>query len=516
MQLQRDKSARHGQLQIALWCITIIIGAAVTAPVAGDLIRVWRSNTELGHGPLLVLICAGLVWGCRAKLPPIEPDVIGSLWLLVPAALVHLTGSWLEIDLFRVLGLMGLLAGSIWLGCGLGVLRGLAGPLGLLLFSIPWPTSVSERLSFPLQTTSSAYATMLCGLLGQRIQQSGIQLSIMPETGTEPLYTILVSRACSGLTSLHVLLALGYLIAYLTPVRWPHRAALFSATIPIAVLANAVRLTFILLAGGHIGPEAARWVHDHEAPVLIALAGLLLVGLRAALLAGGPGASAPANPAPVVPPVRFRNGWSTPLLLSTFLGLLLAARTAAAKRPAERGSEPDFFQNTSLAYRDWQVKERDLDASERAQLAPDSVLVRQFESADGAQIELSTIAGRKRSTLHSPGSCLVGCGWERLDESEHAVILGDGQVRMTRALMGLGSRQLLVTYFFTDGARSAPTLLGFQAAGLWQQFRSRSRMQAVVRIVAPVRSSLAETQALSDDFLLQVVPKVLKSIRQAQ
>jgi exosortase/archaeosortase family protein len=94
-----------------------------------------------------------------------------------------------------------------------------------------------------------------------------------------------VAQKCSGLTSLSVLLALAYLIACHTPVRLGWKTLMVAVMVPLALLANTVRLTLVLLAGTHISAAAAQWVHDHEAPVLIFFCSLGIMAFRQALLA---------------------------------------------------------------------------------------------------------------------------------------------------------------------------------------------------------------------------------------
>jgi exosortase/archaeosortase family protein len=55
--------------------------------------------------------------------------------------------------------------------------------------------------------------------------------------------------------------------------------------LPLTLFSNSIRLTLILAAGGYQSAELARWVHDHEAPVLVLLCSIGLLGLRQALLA---------------------------------------------------------------------------------------------------------------------------------------------------------------------------------------------------------------------------------------
>jgi len=68
-------------------------------------------------------------------------------------------------------------------------------------------------------------------------------------------YSLEVADACSGIRSLVALLALGALYAYWTQKRLPAQITLFLATIPIAVLANVIRvvITTILASVGLMG-----------------------------------------------------------------------------------------------------------------------------------------------------------------------------------------------------------------------------------------------------------------------
>jgi exosortase/archaeosortase family protein len=121
-------------------------------------------------------------------------------------------------------------------------------------------------------------------MLGLPLHQDGVQIYVRPNPEADPVYSIVVAKACSGLTSMMVLLALGYLTALFTPAKMGWRVLLFASVIPLALLANAVRLTIILLFGTHWSAAAANWVHDNEAPVLIFACSLGLMGLRYAVL----------------------------------------------------------------------------------------------------------------------------------------------------------------------------------------------------------------------------------------
>jgi exosortase len=249
-----------------------------------SLVEQWRADARLSHSPLLVAIAVGLFWMHRVELKKVNTPSPIALPLLVIMTLLYVAAVWADIVFLRPFAFLGMVTGAVGYLAGRTALNVVAGALGLLVFTLPWPSSLIETISFPLQLTSSAYAALFSGLLGFPIHREGVHLSVMSVSEDKPIYSILVASQCSGLTSIIVLLALGYLIAYFTPTRWWGRLALVAAVIPLALLANALRLTTILIAGAQHGAALAQWVHDHEQPVLIFICSLGLLGLRQALL----------------------------------------------------------------------------------------------------------------------------------------------------------------------------------------------------------------------------------------
>ncbi len=220
----------------------------------------------------------------RDELRQWESKSRAGLALLLFTALLHVAAVWADVEFLQPLSLIGMAAGAVWYFGGFRALGVTAGALGFLVFMIPWPTTLVERLAFPLQLTSSAYAALLGGLLGLPIVRDGVHLHVMPNPEAAPVYSVLVAKQCSGLTSLMVLLALGYLIAYHTRVGLGWRALLLALVAPLALFGNALRITFVLMAGTYHSPGLAQWVHDLESYVLFVLCCMSLLGLRHAFL----------------------------------------------------------------------------------------------------------------------------------------------------------------------------------------------------------------------------------------
>ena len=253
-------------LMIALWAFTI-----------GKLVTAWQSDSALSHGPLLPVLAGALLWARRDQLKVSGGGASIGLAIVFFAGALNVLAGWGDIVFLRSAALVLMLIGFTWAIAGSRAGRAAAGPLGLLLFMIPWPTTLVERLTFPMQLLSSKYAAMLIGMLGIPIKRTGIALAT-------PDYQVLVAEACSGITSLGVLLALGYLLACVTRLPLWAKLTLFAVTAPLALFTNTIRVALIVIAGHLHSETAATWIHDHEAPVLLLFCGVLLMTIRSGLL----------------------------------------------------------------------------------------------------------------------------------------------------------------------------------------------------------------------------------------
>lgn len=279
---QAEPAAKPG-LSPALLSL-LALGVILWAPVVSTLWGVWETDKSLSHGSLIVLVALALLWMRRSEFRGWDQADPGGLAILILGGLVHLASVWADIEFLKPFSLILVTAGGFYYLGGKTAFQICIGPLGFLFFMIPWPTTVVESLAFPLQLTSSSYAALLAGMCGLPIQREGVHLAVVPDLNAKPIYSILVARECSGLTSLMVLLAVAYLIAYHTPANLGWRGFLLASVVPIALLCNALRLTLVLVAGTYHSAQMATWVHDNEAPVLVFLCSLGLLLIRYAIV----------------------------------------------------------------------------------------------------------------------------------------------------------------------------------------------------------------------------------------
>jgi exosortase len=271
------------RLSVGAWTViawSSLLIAVCYFPVIVHLVGQWASDDDMGHGFFVPLIAGWIAW---QKLPEIEsvpavPD-LRALFLLGWAAFQLYIGT-LGAELFLPRSAMVLtIIGVVWLFCGIRYLRIFAFPLFLLFFMIPIPTIIYTRITFPLQIFASQVAETMLNLIGIPCGREGNVLIL-------PSMTLNVVEACSGIRSLLSLTFLSLVYGYFFETNRKIRALLFLSTIPIAILANAGRVTITGILAEVNSKLAEGLVHEAEGWLIFMVALVIMVGVHQALRRG--------------------------------------------------------------------------------------------------------------------------------------------------------------------------------------------------------------------------------------
>jgi exosortase len=147
-------------------------------------------------------------------------------------------------------------------------------PLLYLVFMIPVPYVLYYSISFPLEILASRWTTRVVGLLGIPIFREGNILYLQN-------ITLQVIDACSGLRSLISLSALSAAMAYMTQKTVLKGAILFLASVPVAIVANILRLSVTAVLASIYGEQLAQgFLHKFSGMVvfIFAVISLSLIG----------------------------------------------------------------------------------------------------------------------------------------------------------------------------------------------------------------------------------------------
>jgi len=259
---------------------TAVLLIACYGQLLAGLARQWATDPDMSHGFLVLPVAAFIAWRRRAELCGIAsaPNWWGLAIAVWGAAQMLLGTLAAQIFIARTAFLVSLAGAVLFLG-GARALKILAFPLVLLLFLFPIPAIVYARVTLPLQIFASAAAETILNGLGIPVFRDGNILELAHQR-------LSVVEACSGIRSLLSLSYLSLIYAYFFDQRVGMRWALLAATVPIAIAANAARVTLMgILSEYHAGLARGAF-HLLEGWMLFVVALALLVAVHQLCPAG--------------------------------------------------------------------------------------------------------------------------------------------------------------------------------------------------------------------------------------
>src|ERR1022692_452961 len=271
---------RGERLPWVVWAWFGVLLLASYAPVLWRLVRQWDSDPDMGHGFFVPLVAGFIVWQKRAELLALKPApnwwglavvLYGALqlWIATLGAELFLARTALVIS---IIGIVLLLGGTAWV-------RALGFPLFLLFFMIPIPTVVYNSITFPLQLLASRVSTEALNLMQIPVLREGNVLELAEQK-------LSVVEACSGIRSLLSLTFLSLVYGYFFESKVWMRVVLFVSTIPIAIVANASRVTLTGVLTEYKPELAEGFFHTASGWVIFMVALAILIGLHQILNRG--------------------------------------------------------------------------------------------------------------------------------------------------------------------------------------------------------------------------------------
>jgi len=239
------------------WPALLAVAALATAfvvlyaPVVTRLVANWSADENYSHGFIVAPLAVYFAWARREALAaaPRRPTALGLVLILGSLAVLVAGLRGAELFLTRV-SMVGVLAGVVLFVLGPAPLRVLAFPLAFLLLMIPLPAIVFNRITLPLQLFASQVGEQVLDAAGVPVLREG-NIVLLPYTSLE------VVEACSGIRSIMSLITLGVVFVQFTTLSRARRILLVLSTIPLAVLANGLRVAATGLAAHRWGSEFA-------------------------------------------------------------------------------------------------------------------------------------------------------------------------------------------------------------------------------------------------------------------
>jgi exosortase B len=254
------------------WVVALLGLVAMYAP---SYLRAWQGiwqTDEFGHAPLIAGIVAWLLWRDRATVFAVA--VKSASWLgfglLAAGALLYVAGRAMSIASAEFLSQWLMVGSALAFLGGRAVWRHAWFAWLYLLFMVPLPASLVESMTGPLKHAISVLVVDGLYAVGYPIARSGVMITVGP-------YQLLVADACSGLNSMFSLAALGTLFTHLVARGRStlHNVVLVAAIVPIAFVANVLRVVTLVLVTYHLGDEAGQGFLHGAAGMVLMVAALL-------------------------------------------------------------------------------------------------------------------------------------------------------------------------------------------------------------------------------------------------
>ena len=284
--LQQEESGNHLSTSLANNCgirrnsifypqvtILLILICLLYGHVAANLVRQWIADPNYSHGFFVPLGCGLLLWTNRKSwmAMPLRPSDSGLLFVVAAMGMLVAGTLGAEIFLPRA-SLVVLLGGLLVYFAGWPMFGAVKAPWLALFLMIPLPAIVFNEFAFPLQLLASRLACALLDVLQIPVLREG-NIIMLPSMSLD------VVEACSGLRSLMSLITVAVLYSLFFERRTWMRCLLILLAVPVAVLANALRIVLTALLARYVNVQFAEGFFH-------ALSGLVLFVLSFGVLAG--------------------------------------------------------------------------------------------------------------------------------------------------------------------------------------------------------------------------------------
>jgi exosortase len=237
------------------------------------LVDRWTHDPQYSHGFVVPVFALVVLWSRRAMLEEVtwKPEWVG-MGVLVVGFTLRLIAVQSDIEPLETMSLLPTVFGLVLLVGGWSVLAWSWPALAFLAFMLPLPFSIESALALPLRRIATEISTYVLQTLGCPASAEGNIIYIDD-------IRLGVEEACSGLGMLMTFFALATALAMIVQAPLYDRLILIASAVPIAILANVIRISATGVAYHLAGREsslAQMIYHD--------LAGWLMMPLALAML----------------------------------------------------------------------------------------------------------------------------------------------------------------------------------------------------------------------------------------
>lgn len=263
----------------APWATIAVLTAGLIYSYGPSLVALpstWN-NPQYQHGWVVPLLSAVLVLWWRRPVAAITPSArLAGLGLLAASLVVRLSFAYFRVKTFDMYTFVPALAGVFLMAGGWSVFRWAWVPIALLIFMYPLPEGHQRYVTGPLQTFNTVVATFLLQTLGFDAIRDGNLIRLGAD------HVMNVVDACAGLKMLTIFVWLAAVVIAVAGLQWWENLLIAISAIPIAILANTLRITTAGMLYS-VSPEMAEGFHDSTPAAILMMGvavGLILLEMK--------------------------------------------------------------------------------------------------------------------------------------------------------------------------------------------------------------------------------------------
>jgi len=261
----------------AVWVVIALLALLIWSywPTLMDLRAFWNRNEDYSAGQLVPPVLIYLVWRRRHDLAAcrLTPCWWG-LGIVLGSQLLRAVGIYYAFGSLERLALVLTASGCLlWVG-GTALWRRLLWEQAFLLLMLPPPVRVHDQIAMPLQNWATGLSRAGLELLGFYVAREGNVLQV------EERGSVMVAEACSGLRMLTAFVFTAAFLCFLARRPAWHKIVVCAASLPVAVLCNALRvLATTLFFQYSQSTVLEEQFHDAAGLAMMPLAVVLLLGV---------------------------------------------------------------------------------------------------------------------------------------------------------------------------------------------------------------------------------------------
>jgi len=262
-------------IRSAVFGILALLGITASWGMLSDVVSLSLRDGYDSYATLVPLFSAYMIWSRRKYV------FSNASYDLIPGLITMGVGVSLQVTLSRIsfvhdpfvslelrfLALLTWLSGAFLVVYGRQAMKRALFPSVLLVFVVPLPTPLVDKVIAALQSGSTTAAYFLFSVLGTPVYREGFLLHV-------PGVTIEVAKECSGINSSIALVLTLVLVGYETLRTPSRRLILVLLSIPLSIAKNAIRIVTLTLLALHVDPSFLTGSLHHKGGIVFYLIGL--------------------------------------------------------------------------------------------------------------------------------------------------------------------------------------------------------------------------------------------------